>query len=90
MSNPVGQSACSVCGQIARPGSAVVLNFGAGGRVHKECLARAQNSVPMHDPAPGGTERPFPQSVTMLRVCEGANQSRNTRGGEGVERGKAS
>ena len=45
MSNPVGQSACKVCGEIARPGSAVVVDFGAGGRAHKDCIAIAQSSV---------------------------------------------
>jgi uncharacterized OB-fold protein len=33
----IGQSICSVCGKTALPGSAIVIHFGAGGRVHKTC-----------------------------------------------------
>jgi hypothetical protein len=29
---------CKVCGKKARPGSAIVLSYGAGGRVHRTCL----------------------------------------------------
>ncbi len=49
MSTPVSQSVCRICGDTARPGSAVVLEFGAGGRVHKECLAIARRPVPIDD-----------------------------------------
>ena len=31
------QAVCAVCGQKANPGTAVVLTYGAGGRVHKVC-----------------------------------------------------
>jgi hypothetical protein len=31
------QGICSVCDQVARPGSAIVRSFGAGGRVHEVC-----------------------------------------------------
>lgn len=30
---------CAICGKEARPGSAVVLTYGAGGRVHKACFS---------------------------------------------------
>ena len=33
----IGQSTCRVCGKIAHPGSAIVRQFGAGGRVHEHC-----------------------------------------------------
>lgn len=39
----IRQSVCPVCGETANPGTAVVLAFGAGGRVHRaKCLAIAQ------------------------------------------------
>jgi len=50
MSNQVRQSPCPLCGLPARPGSAIVMEYGAGGRAHKECLALAQNSVRTSDP----------------------------------------
>jgi len=34
----IGQSVCAKCGKTVRPGGGIVLEFGAGGRVHKECL----------------------------------------------------
>jgi hypothetical protein len=59
MSNAVRQSTCRVCGEVVRPGGGVVLEVGAGGRVHKEtCLAIAQHSVPRRDLRPGGTYLP--------------------------------
>ena len=33
---------CKVCGKEARAGSAVVLSYGAGGRVHPACLDPAK------------------------------------------------
>ena len=50
MSNQVRQSPCPLCGLPARPGSAIVVEYGAGGRAHKECLAHAQDSARTSDP----------------------------------------
>ena len=36
----IRQSTCAVCGKKAPPGSAIVLHFGAGGRVHKFCAGK--------------------------------------------------
>jgi hypothetical protein len=48
----IGQSICAVCGKTARPGSALILDFGAGGRVHTTgCLALAQNRLPIEKSA---------------------------------------
>ncbi len=33
----IRQSVCKVCGKPAGPGSAIVVDFGGGGRVHKGC-----------------------------------------------------
>jgi hypothetical protein len=33
----IRQSVCSVCGKRAGPGSAIVVHFGAGGRIHIAC-----------------------------------------------------
>lgn len=39
------QSKCRICGKQIRPGSGVVVEFGGGGRVHREkCAALAQAS----------------------------------------------
>jgi hypothetical protein len=46
----VRQSVCATCNKTAGPGTAVVLHFGAGGRVHKTCLAKEQK----HDGASRG------------------------------------
>jgi hypothetical protein len=49
----IRQSICAVCGKTARPGSGVVLEFGAGGRVHSvECLAIAQSRLASLNPRP--------------------------------------
>jgi len=50
VSNQVRQSPCPYCGLPARPGSVIVMEYGAGGRAHKECLARAQDSARTGDP----------------------------------------
>lgn len=42
MTIPIRQSVCRICGKEARPGSAIVLELGAGGRVHKQCFADEQ------------------------------------------------
>jgi len=36
------QAKCGVCGKLARPGSAIVIHEGAGGRVHKQCAAKLE------------------------------------------------
>lgn len=33
-----GQSGCRRCGKCVEPGSAVVISYGAGGRIHKACV----------------------------------------------------
>ena len=33
----IRQAICRVCGKPARAGTAIVIHFGAGGRVHKTC-----------------------------------------------------
>jgi len=39
----VRQSICAACGKTVRPGGGIVLQFGAAGRVHKECFKTPQN-----------------------------------------------
>jgi hypothetical protein len=46
MYQPVRQSVCGVCGEVAGPGRGIVLEYGAGGRVHIECLPLAEHPVP--------------------------------------------
>lgn len=36
---------CAVCGKAAKPGSAVVVAYGAGGRTHKTCLLPGKISL---------------------------------------------
>lgn len=33
-----GLTTCRICRKESKPGSAVVMAFGAGGRIHKKCL----------------------------------------------------
>jgi len=39
------QAKCGVCGKLARPGSAIVIHEGAGGRVHKQCAQKSAVSL---------------------------------------------
>ena len=41
----IGQSLRAACGKTVRPGGGIVLEYGAGGRVHKECFKNEQKSL---------------------------------------------
>jgi hypothetical protein len=40
-----GLVSCKLCGRTAAPGSAVLLAFGANGRIHKKCLPEGQYTL---------------------------------------------
>jgi hypothetical protein len=58
MSATVSQSICPQCGLTARPGSAVVVEFGKGGRVHLGCLQNAHRPVPIDNSRPADLRSP--------------------------------
>jgi hypothetical protein len=62
MPQGIGQSMCAVCGKAARPGAAVVLQYGAGGRVHVlGCHAIAQNRLALKNSGRDGAN-PYPET----------------------------
>ena len=59
----IGQAICTVCGKPARPGSAIVQAFGAGGRVHIGCVSQKTNCAVENLTTPHTrtvTQRPVP------------------------------
>jgi len=71
-----GQSLCHQCGKCAKPGSDVVVRYGAGGSIHKACVRPGETLVL----ANGGNLSSDFRSALQPQFCRRNEQSTNKPG----------